>query len=513
MTELIMTFPHTQTRPTVTECLETLYFTDLDYGPFRNSALGIAVHDSCVTFTPPTEPFQAAMVLPVEGFGSVYAYADNGGEGFTSRDKQIDFVFEAARTRIGRVYRWIDQQAAKGFALSTAVEEKLAKSKELLEKAQKANAGSPERTAAAVGSLQESLGGGEMVVLEKAREDISRMGRREGFLLGCSLREHPEPRKDILFSQLLNYATVMLHWARFEPCHGEKDWVRKDDLVDWLEENHITAKGHPLLWLADLGMPDWLQRAAPNYECLKLLVHGFAYEMVRRYRDNIYIWDVINEAHDWANLFGYSQEQLVELTRLVCETTRQANPVAVRVINNIFLWGEYVAVDLHMRGRSTRPLMTPYKYLENCAKANVDYEVIGLELYNPVHDMFEINLVLERFAPFGKPIHITEVGVPSATVVRGLDPKAAERAGQAYWHRFDNEWHGPWSENRQTEWLEQFYTLCYSKPYVTAVTNWEFDDVRGGLVHHSGFLRSDLTPKPSYHRLKELIASWHRMNG
>jgi GH35 family endo-1,4-beta-xylanase len=452
------------------------------------------------------------MVMPVEGFGSVYVYADNEGRGFTEEEKEIDFSLEAAKTRIAKIRRWMNEQASAGFTASSAVEEKLADSEDLLEQAQKAEAGSDKRSAAALASLRESLWAGEMVVLEKARQDIAKMGWREGFLFGSSLRERPAPRKDQLYTQLLNYATVMLHWARFEPRQGEKAWDRKDDLVSWLGDNHITAKGHPLLWLHPLGMPDWLQRTAPNYKMLKLLVRGFAYDLVERYRETIHIWDVINEAHDWNNLFGYDREQLLELTHLMCETTREVNSDAIRVVNSIFHWGQYVAADTYQSGvhieKSSRPLMTPYRHLKHCVEADIGFEVVGLELYNPPQDMFEINAMLERFARFGKPIHVTEIGVPSAAVPLELDPRAAVRERDEYWRRFRNEWHGPWNEEKQAEWVEQFHTLCYSKPYVTAVTNWEFDDLKGGLVHHSGFLRSDLTPKRSYRTLKGLIRSW-----
>jgi endo-1,4-beta-xylanase len=488
--------------------VETLYFSDLDYEPFRNSALHMSVGDGGITLTPPPEPFQASMVMPVEGFGSVYVYADNEGEGFTGGEKEIDFTLEAAKTRIAKVCRWMNEQASAGFTASPAVEEKLADSKELLEQAQKAEARSEKRSAATFGSLRGSLWAGEEAVLEKAQQDITRNGWREGFLFGCALRDPPVARKDELLAGLLNYVTVMLHWTRFEPCQGCKHWDRADRLVSWLQQNHITAKGHPLLWLSDLGMPDWLRQAAPNYETLKVLARGFAYDLVQHFGDTIHIWDVINEAHDWANIFDYSQEQLVELTDLMCETTREAHPDAVRVVNNIYHWGQYVAADTTMPGKSSRPLMTPYKYLEKCVQANVDFEVIGLELYNPSHDMFEINVLFDRFARFGKPIHVTEIGVPSATVKRELDPQAAERESRVHWRRFTDEWHGPWNEDLQADWIDLFYTLCYSKPYITAVTNWEFDDLKGGLVHHSGLLRSDLTPKHSYRRLKELIRSW-----
>ena len=40
-------------------------------------------------------------------------------------------------------------------------------------------------------------------------------------------------------------------------------------------------------------------------------------------------------------------------------------------------------------------------------------EVVGVQLYYPGYDMLEISRLLDRFAQFGKPVHITELGVSS----------------------------------------------------------------------------------------------------
>jgi len=166
---------------------------------------------------------------------------------------------------------------------------------------------------------------------------------------------------------------------------------------------------------------------------MKSLLRNRVHEIVDHYKGKIDIFDVINEAHDWANELGYSQEQLVDMTKLACDMTGEANPEATRIVNNCCTWAEYSATDTTHWGKSPRPLTTPYKYLANCLKANLDFEVIGLQLYYPARDMFEIELQLERFARFGKPIHITELGVSSANTD---DPDAmVKRVNPFYWHQ------------------------------------------------------------------------------
>jgi len=258
-------------------------------------------------------------------------------------------------------------------------------------------------------------------------------------------------------------------------------------------------------------MPDWVRKIDySDAETFKPLVRDRAHEIVEHYKGTVDMFDVINEAHDWSNIFDYDQEQLIDLTRFMCNITREANPEAIRVVNTLFEWGQYVAIDATLRRvyeetatpyrTSSRPLMSGYEYLERCIKANIDFEVVGLQFHEPTQDMFEINLLLERFARLGKTIHITELGIPSS-------PRYIKRGMPGWWRCY--YWHGPWTEELQADAIEQFYTLCYSKPYITAVTSWSLDD--SGPGNYSGFLKSDLTPKESYQRLKNLVEEWRLM--
>jgi hypothetical protein len=54
--------------------------------------------------------------------------------------------------------------------------------------------------------------------------------------------------------------------------------------------------------------------------------------------------------------------------------------------------------------------------------------------------------------------------------------------------------------------VEQFYTICYSKPQVQAVTWWDFSDP--AFTRDGGLVDEKFLPKEAYERLKRLIASW-----
>jgi GH35 family endo-1,4-beta-xylanase len=142
------------------------------------------------------------------------------------------------------------------------------------------------------------------------------------------------------------------------------------------------------------------------------------------------------------------------------------------------------------------------EYVQAVEEARVPYEAIGLQVYYPARDMLEIERHLERFFVFSKPIHITELGVSSSSA-------PPSRAGEI---RLPNRnvWHGAeWSEQIQADWIEQFYTICYSKPQVEAITWWDFADP--AFIPHGGLLHADYRPKQAYERLTRLLAEWRSM--
>ncbi|GFE67717.1 endo-1,4-beta-xylanase [Chroococcus sp. FPU101] len=124
--------------------------------------------------------------------------------------------------------------------------------------------------------------------------------------------------------------------------------------------------------------------------------------------------------------------------------------------------------------------------------------MIGLQLYYPDQDLFEINRLLERFSQLGKPIHITELGVSSST----------QKDESSYFLEPTGLWRSPWSETIQADWIEQFYTICYSKNYIEAISWWDLAD-GGSFMPYGGLLNRDLTPKLGYDRLKELLKQWN----
>lgn len=448
----------------------------------------------------PKVPFGFSVMMPVEGFGAVRLYADNNGKGF-GPGQEVNLNFELAKSRHAAVTAFLQTSRRAGTRVAKTITDRLDLAQARLTESRAASTDPRRAMPLAMESLRESVWAGEEAVFEKSKQAIAKRGRRKGFLFGCNFFGYPgqgEPYAE-KFAGLFNFATLPFYWASFEPEKGKPGFARVDTMLARLEKSGLTAKGHPLAWFHEAGCPKWME--GKPFEEWRREQYRRITEIVARYKGRIKVYDVINEAHDWGNVPQFTSEQLVELTRVAADATRAADPKALRVVNNCCLFAEYVASGATYRGKQTRRLHSPLQYLRAVAKAGVKYDAIGLQVYYPEHDLFEIARMLDRFAALGKPLHITELGVCSRA---DIDEKSLVKNPTGH------HWHAPWSETVQADWIEQFYTLCYAHPAVQAVTWWDFSDAGGHFWPHGGFLRPDLEPKESYLRLQNLIRQWNK---
>jgi len=447
-------------------------------------------------------PLAVSLPLMVEGFGYVWIYADNAGLGYRPGEvagKTLSFPVEAATSRIAAVAAAEEGSRGAGTRFSSDYLDRMAKARNLLDDAHQSHRDDQMRARLAMASLAEAMHAGEMLVVEHARSRIAASPRRKGFLFGCNgfgYRDLGEPYAE-LFGALLNYATLPFYRARTEPEEGKRDFSHAEKILEWTTRDGLAVKGHPLVWFHRAGIPHWL--AGRSYEQVAATHRDYVRDAVGRFRDRIPVWDVINEAHDWANDFDYTPEQLVEMTRLACDVTREADPRASRIVNSCCTWSEYVASGRNYSRPIPHPGRSVLQYVRDVISAGVDFEVIGVQMYYPARDLFEIDRQLDRFCRLGKPVHITELGVSSA-----VEPVKSDPITDVHWHRF---WHGrPWSEAEQADWIEAYYTMCYAQPEIEAITWWDFCDP--AFIPHGGLVDEKLRPREGYHRLKKLIATW-----
>lgn len=315
---------------------------------------------------------------------------------------------------------------------------------------------------------------------------------RHEFLFGCNLFRFgrlPTPELEQQYRQrfaaLLNFATLGFYWPMYEPVQGRPQYAYTDQVLDWCRQQGIRCKGHPLVW--DFADPRWLPR---EFEEIRRLSHGRVREIVSRFQGRIDIWDVVNEpTHlgrfktrlgEWAQALGavrYVAEHL--------RVARAANPKATLLVNDYRTDPAFEAILDKLR-----------------EDGRLLFDAIGIQSH--MHDgpwpLRRVWAVCDRLARFGRPLHFTET-----TVVSG-----PRRGPGQNWEPTNPE-----GEARQADYVPQFYTALFGHPAVQAITWWDFSDHGAWQRAPAGLVRADMSPKPVYERLLDLIKNrwWTRASG
>jgi len=409
---------------------------------------------------------------PVEGFGRVWLPAAGPWAGKRS---EIVLSEALAATRRGEVLEILVDRKSNAWPAPQEMKDELRDSFAALQRATKwRGAGRAKRTD---GVLSRLMRIGEQAVLDRAELRIEHLPNQD-FHMGANFFGYPDAGEEYIerFTAALDFATLPFYLKGFEPERGKPQYEACEKAAEFCRERGMTPKGHPLIWFYKDTTPDWLRELHERggYSALLEHCHDRVHDCVSHYKGLIDTWDIINEAHGWANCLRLTLEQLVEITKVGCQAAREANPDAITIVNNCCLDGVYVARGNDHEGPAeAERLCTPLQYMQMVEAAGVDYDVLGLQLYYPSRDLLQIERIFDRFARFGKPIH------------------------------------RPWDEELQAEWVRAFYTICRGHPSVEAVIWWDFADGPGGhFFPHGGFLRPDLAPKPSYDALLELSGAW-----
>jgi len=132
-------------------------------------------------------------------------------------------------------------------------------------------------------------------------------------------------------------------------------------------------------------------------------------------------------------------------------------------------------------------------------QSGINFDAFGLQMQfgknqagMHIRDMMHISAVLDYFAPIAKPLYITDVEVPSQNGAGLHDGKVA------------GIWHQEWGQSQQEQWIEQFYKIALSKPFVDTVTYSNLADTEDSTIANSGLLTKELKPKKSFQTLKKL---------
>ena len=313
------------------------------------------------------------------------------------------------------------------------------------------------------------------------------------------------------FADVFNMATLPFYWDTLEPEHGKTRFTKEstkvyrrpaiDLCIEFCEKHDIEPREHGLAYAS--FYPKWLSDA--SVEEVKRESERRIFEIAERYADKIRTIEVTNEM-DRKNAITsfYEEPDFINWNFKTAEKYFPQNQLAINEWNR--LWED--------RCRFTDKY---YSYIEAAMLKGARIDAIGMQfhLFNKRENEYaatrkmlnpqRLYKCMDLYAHFGKPLQITEVTIPAYS-----------------WEKED--------EDIQAELLEKLYSIWWSHPNVEQIIYWNLVDgyayvnsvdpdeisvTQGDMTvgenyYYGGLLRFDMTPKPAFYKLKELIQKkWH----
>ncbi|MEX2213495.1 MAG: endo-1,4-beta-xylanase [Phycisphaeraceae bacterium] len=344
-----------------------------------------------------------------------------------------------------------------------------------------------------------SVDGSEELALSHAETLLNRRktsGSIPRFPMGCGVvlpQAHERVRAALLNN--FDFAVMPTPWRELAPEEGEYRWQRLDNWVEWSRQNRLPVVAGPVVSFDSSVLPDWVYIWEHDYDTVRDLLYEHTERVITRYKDVVKLWNVVSGLHINSH-FGFSFDQLLDLTRMATLLTKEIQPAAKVLIEIRQPFGEYYAANQ----RSIPPLM----YADLLIQGAVGFDGLAIKLLmgqpSPgqfTRDLMQVSNLLDQFAGFNKPIYLT-VGVPSEVVTSMMmlstDPAVPVDPECGHWRR-------PWSNSVQAHWLEAVLHVAMGKPYVEAVAWHEVIDHPDVELPLSGLLTEDLSPKPAFRRM------------
>jgi len=253
------------------------------------------------------------------------------------------------------------------------------------------------------------------------------------------------------FQHLFNMAVVPVYWSLLEPRRGQPAYDRIDAAVRWCRRRGIRVRAHPLLWAE--AVPRWAEALDPG--AARAAVRTHIERTVGRYRKTIDVWDVLHAPAETVRI-GRAEVAPAE----VLGWTAEADPTGTLLVTS----DDPVAVVPVVR---------------QAAEAGLRIDGVGLTAHQHegAWSIRQIRRAIGQAADADRPVHI------SAVTILG-DPE---------------------TEAEQAEAVRHFYTAVFANRHVASITWWDLSDRFAWQNAPAGLVRADLSPKPAYHVLDELL--------
>lgn len=207
-----------------------------------------------------------------------------------------------------------------------------------------------------------------------------------------------------------------------QPQRARYEFRTADRLIDFTTREQLQVRGHTLVW--HRALPDWLLQGNWTRQEAIALLRDHIETVVGRYRGNIAVWDVVNEAiaddgtlrdSFWLRAIG------PEYIEMAFRWAHAADPEA------LLFYNDYGGEGLNGKSDAI------YALVRRLRASGVPIHGVGLQMHVPVDSpppAADVAGNMRRLADLGLEVQITEMDV------RILQPATAadyERQGEVYW--------------------------------------------------------------------------------
>ncbi|MCE9590494.1 MAG: endo-1,4-beta-xylanase [Planctomycetes bacterium] len=314
--------------------------------------------------------------------------------------------------------------------------------------------------------------------------------------IGCGVAlEQTNERMRAGLAANFDFVAVPTPWKSLTPEEGEYRLAQLDNWVEWASKNRMPVIAGPVVCFEPSTLPDWLFIWEHDYDTVRDVIYEHVERIVTRYRNAVMTWNVVSGLHVNSH-FTFNFEQLMDLTRMATMLVKKVQPAARVMVEIRQPFGEYFAAN----PRSIPPMM----YTDLLVQGAVAFDALSLKLLMGqampgqfTRDLMQISNLLDHFAVFGKPIHLT-LAAPSEMVTQEM---IAVPEGQEAVDPSSGFWRKPWSQQVQSHWLEALVHIALSKPFIESVAWNDLIDHPQMDLPLSGLISEDMQPKSSFRRM------------
>lgn len=193
-----------------------------------------------------------------------------------------------------------------------------------------------------------------------------------------------------------------MKYVSIAPEENHYNFSASDDIMEFARDNHLGVRGHTFVWHNQT--PEWVFQGMDKKQLLQRVKNHIT-SLGCRYREEIFAWDVVNEAME-------------DKKDQVLRRSKWLEILGDNFMDDIFLLAREVLPDTELYYNDyneTNPIKREkiYHTIKGMKERGIPVDGIGMQchhnVYGPSAD--ELKQTIELYASLGVRLHITEMDV------------------------------------------------------------------------------------------------------